>query len=223
MRKVWPENRWASFRDRLMSSEASTAPLGTFAMISWANVGPEKNAIGCCFLPRAFGMISCIISRVSVWSPLDVLIMGTFSSILSLSRSRNALELCSGMQCTMKLALRRASTSHVVAFTFSGRMKSFRWVGLRCFVLMLRATSSLRVSIITLNPFLATSIAIAIPKLPLPNTVTLSSELALEAPIRDSSDSDCFMLLAEGSYAPLFGLPASQCLRFRARGAAPGD
>ena len=56
-------------------------------------------------------------------------------------------------------------------------------------------------------PFLATSIAIAIPKLPLPNTVTLSSELALEAPIRDSSDSDCFMLLAEGSYAPLFGLP----------------
>mmetsp|Transcript_8691 Transcript_8691/g.29859 ORF Transcript_8691/g.29859 Transcript_8691/m.29859 type:complete len:388 (+) Transcript_8691:110-1273(+) len=194
-RMVGPENRCASLRLIMMSLLASTAPLGVFVMMSWAKVGPDRKATGCPGLPSALGMISCIISRVSVCRPLLVDTMGTSGSIFSRIPSRKTLVDCSGMQCTMKLVPRSASSASVVALRFSGSANSLRWVGFRCSSLIPLATSSRLVSTTTSKPFLATKVPMAIPKLPLPNTVTLSVVLSWCAPSSEVIDAEDFILL----------------------------
>mmetsp|Transcript_14608 Transcript_14608/g.33588 ORF Transcript_14608/g.33588 Transcript_14608/m.33588 type:complete len:400 (-) Transcript_14608:213-1412(-) len=193
-RIVGPLNRCASFLLMRMSWLASTAPLGVLDMMSWAKVGPERKATGWFFRPSAFGMISCIISRVSVCKPLEVDTMGTSGSILSFIFSRYSLVDCRGMQWTMKLVFLSATSASVVAVRFSGSLNSLRWVGFRCSVLIPSATSSRRVSTTTSNPLRATSVAIAIPKDPLPNTVTFISPLSWWAPSRLVIEAELFMV-----------------------------
>mmetsp|Transcript_12259 Transcript_12259/g.23080 ORF Transcript_12259/g.23080 Transcript_12259/m.23080 type:complete len:337 (+) Transcript_12259:1593-2603(+) len=191
---VGPLNKCASFLLMRMSSDAKTAPLGVFFMMSWAKVGPERMAMGC-GLPRAFGMISCIISRVSVCKPLEVETIGTSGSILSFISSRNSFVDWSGMQWTMNPVPLSASFASVVAVRFPGSKNSCKCLGFLCSKLIPSATSSLRVRTTTLKPFLATSVAIAMPKEPLPKTVTFISVLSWCAPSKLDMDTDVFIFL----------------------------
>ena len=71
---------------------AMTTVVGKFCIISLANDGPERNAVGCgrC---SASGITSYMSFSVATWMPLEVDMIGTLGGMTSLSA---AVELGAG-------------------------------------------------------------------------------------------------------------------------------
>mmetsp|Transcript_129894 Transcript_129894/g.376100 ORF Transcript_129894/g.376100 Transcript_129894/m.376100 type:complete len:203 (+) Transcript_129894:905-1513(+) len=155
------------------SSDAMTAPLGYASTNSFAKVGPLKKAIGC-LRCKARGTSSAMVSNVSLCKPFDVEMIGTFSAMRSFIPPKKPSEDCTGIQCTMNAAPAKASFALVVADNRAGNFTPVRCIGFTCSTLMLRATSSRRVSMHTENPLRAISVLIAVPKVPEPRTQTFA-------------------------------------------------
>mmetsp|Transcript_37842 Transcript_37842/g.87618 ORF Transcript_37842/g.87618 Transcript_37842/m.87618 type:complete len:254 (-) Transcript_37842:472-1233(-) len=175
-RKYLEVNNLETFSAASKFLEAATTDVGRRSIISCAKDGPDTTTTWLSALsrPRASGMRSHINFRLPSSTPLETATIGTSGGTKSFSEASAWREAWTGTAWMSTSQPARASDASVVARKFFGKSNSERYFGLICLRFMNLQTDLFRTTMLTMCPFRATWVAMAVPNAPPPITATLS-------------------------------------------------